>query len=56
LFFLGMSPKSKPAPSASAAASAADSNQCDTPSADSTSDSIRLVMERLQLLHARMDD
>ena len=55
-FFLGMAPKSKPAPPASAADSAADSGTCDTPSADSAGDSIGLVMEQLQLLHARMDD
>jgi hypothetical protein len=51
-----MAPKSKPAPAASADDTAADSSQCDTTSADSASDSIRLVMEQLQLLHARMDD
>ena len=53
---LTMAPKSKPAPTASAADSAADSGTCDTPSADSAGDIIRLVMEQLQLLHARMDD
>jgi hypothetical protein len=51
-----MAPKSKPAPTASAVDSAADSGTCDTPSVDSAGDSIRLVMEQLQLLHARMDD
>jgi hypothetical protein len=51
-----MAPKSKPAPTASAADSAADSGTCDTPLADSAGDNIRLVMEQLQLLHARMDD
>ena len=56
LSFLGMAPKSKAAPTASAADSAADSGTCDTPSVDSAGDSIRMVMEQLQLLHARMDD
>ena len=51
-----MAPKSKPAPTGSAVDSAADSGTCDTPSADSAGDSIRLVMEQLQLLHARLDD
>ena len=51
-----MAPKSKPAPTASAADSGVDSGTCDTPLPDSAGDSIRLVMEQLQLLHARMDD
>jgi hypothetical protein len=56
LSFLGMAPKSKPAPAASADDTAAASSHCDPPSANSASDNIRLVMEQLQLLHARMDD
>jgi hypothetical protein len=56
LFFLGMAPKAKPAPAASADGTAADSSRSDTPSADSANDSICLVMEKLQLIHTRMDD
>jgi hypothetical protein len=56
LFFLGMAPKAKPAPAASADDTAADSNGSDTPSVDSACDNIRMLMEQLQLLHARMDD
>jgi hypothetical protein len=51
-----MAPKSKPAPAVSADDTVADSSRSDTTSADSASDNIRLVMEQLQLLHARMDD
>jgi hypothetical protein len=51
-----MAPKAKPAPAASADDTAADSSRSDTLFADSASDSIRLVMEHLQLLHARMDN
>jgi hypothetical protein len=51
-----MAPKAKPAPAASANDTFADSSHSDIPFADSASDNIRLVMEQLQLLHARMDD
>jgi hypothetical protein len=54
--FLGMAPKSKPAPAASADDTIADSSRDATLSVDSAGDSTRLVMEQLQLLHARMDD
>jgi hypothetical protein len=51
-----MAPKSKPAPTASADDTIADYSRSATPTADSASDNIRLVMEQLQLLHARKDD